>query len=269
METVIEVSDLCKFYTGVAAVDGVSLSVGRGEVFGVLGPNGAGKTTAAECVAGLRRPDGGSVRVLGLDPARDPAAARDAGLLPRARVPAPPAGQPAASLADPRRPRGYPPHRRGDRTGLARGSRSRGVRSQPAGGLGARCCCDGGKRRDGRRSRVSTRHRDTHRSYHPGGQRGDLLPRDLCLRVVFPTEALPELARRIGQILPFTYGVRAIREAWTLGTMDWTAFAVLAATVSSRSPPDCTCSAGRPTTEHHDQQLTPANATNQRARRAG
>jgi ABC-2 type transport system permease protein len=49
--------------------------------------------------------------------------------------------------------------------------------------------------------------------------------------VVFPTEALPELARRIGQILPFTYGVRAIREAWTLGTMDWTAFAVLAATV--------------------------------------
>lgn len=56
METVIEVSDLCKFYAGVAAVDGVSLSVGRGEVFGVLGPNGAGKTTAVECVAGLRRP---------------------------------------------------------------------------------------------------------------------------------------------------------------------------------------------------------------------
>ena len=49
--------------------------------------------------------------------------------------------------------------------------------------------------------------------------------------VVFPTEALPELARRIGQILPFTYGVRAIREAWVLGATDWTAFAVLAATV--------------------------------------
>lgn len=49
--------------------------------------------------------------------------------------------------------------------------------------------------------------------------------------VVFPTEALPELARRIGAVLPFTYGVRAIREAWTAGARDWTAFAVLAATV--------------------------------------
>jgi len=76
MEPVIEVSALRKVYAGVAAVDGVSLSVGRGEVFGVLGPNGAGKTTTVECVAGLRRPDGGSVRVLGLDPARDPAAVR-------------------------------------------------------------------------------------------------------------------------------------------------------------------------------------------------
>lgn len=49
--------------------------------------------------------------------------------------------------------------------------------------------------------------------------------------VVFPTEALPDLARRIGEVLPFTYGVRAIRQAWTVGAMDWTAFAVLAATV--------------------------------------
>lgn len=48
-------------------------------------------------------------------------------LLPRARVPAPPAGQPAASLADPGRPRCYPPHRRRDRTGPARGGRSCGV----------------------------------------------------------------------------------------------------------------------------------------------
>jgi ABC-2 type transport system ATP-binding protein len=47
---------------------------GRGEVFGVLGPNVAGKTTTVEGVAGLRRPDGGSVRVLGPDPARDPEA---------------------------------------------------------------------------------------------------------------------------------------------------------------------------------------------------
>lgn len=56
METVIEVSDLCKFYAGVAAVDGVSLSVGRGEVFGVLGPNGAGKTTAPQNARGQSQP---------------------------------------------------------------------------------------------------------------------------------------------------------------------------------------------------------------------
>jgi ABC-2 type transport system permease protein len=49
--------------------------------------------------------------------------------------------------------------------------------------------------------------------------------------VVMPTEALPEPAQRIGQALPFTYAVRAIREAWSAGAADWTAFAVLAATI--------------------------------------
>lgn len=49
--------------------------------------------------------------------------------------------------------------------------------------------------------------------------------------VVMPSEALPDLARRVGEALPFTYGVRAIREAWTIGTVDWTAFGVLAITV--------------------------------------
>lgn len=49
--------------------------------------------------------------------------------------------------------------------------------------------------------------------------------------VVVPTEALPEFAQRIGQALPFTYGVQAIRQAWSAGTPDWIAFAVLAATV--------------------------------------
>ena len=49
--------------------------------------------------------------------------------------------------------------------------------------------------------------------------------------VVLPTEALPDLAQRISQVLPFTYAVRAIREAWTAGAVDWIAFAVLAATV--------------------------------------
>ncbi|GAA4937778.1 ABC-2 type transport system ATP-binding protein [Nonomuraea thailandensis] len=66
--TVIEINDLRKSYQGRLAVDGVSLTVGRGEIFGLAGPNGAGKTSVVECVSGLRRPDGGTVRVLGLDP---------------------------------------------------------------------------------------------------------------------------------------------------------------------------------------------------------
>ncbi|MEU7568665.1 ABC transporter ATP-binding protein [Streptomyces fradiae] len=68
---IIEVSDVRKVYGGRAAVDGVTFAVEEGEVFGVLGPNGAGKTTTVECVAGLRRPDGGTVRVAGHDPAAD------------------------------------------------------------------------------------------------------------------------------------------------------------------------------------------------------
>ncbi|WP_374982434.1 ABC transporter ATP-binding protein [Streptomyces fradiae] len=68
---IIEVSDVRKVYGGKAAVDGVTFAVEEGEVFGILGPNGAGKTTTVECVAGLRRPDGGTVRVAGHDPAAD------------------------------------------------------------------------------------------------------------------------------------------------------------------------------------------------------
>jgi len=73
---VLEIRDLRKSYGGQPAVDGLSLSVLPGEVFGVLGPNGAGKTTTVECAAGLGRPDSGTVRVLGLDPATDPAEVR-------------------------------------------------------------------------------------------------------------------------------------------------------------------------------------------------
>ena len=76
MDRVVEVTDLHKRYGQVTAVAGVSLSVSRGEVFGVVGPNGAGKTTTVECIAGLRRPDAGRVRVLGLDPVATPAAVR-------------------------------------------------------------------------------------------------------------------------------------------------------------------------------------------------
>ncbi|GAB3927212.1 ABC transporter ATP-binding protein [Kribbella albertanoniae] len=52
-------------------VDGVSFSVGEGEIFGILGPNGAGKTTTVECISGLRVPDEGRIRVVGLDPVGD------------------------------------------------------------------------------------------------------------------------------------------------------------------------------------------------------
>jgi ABC-2 type transport system ATP-binding protein len=60
-----------KRYGGRAVVDGLSFSVRSGEVFALLGPNGAGKTTTVEILEGYRRPDGGQVRVLGLDPVRE------------------------------------------------------------------------------------------------------------------------------------------------------------------------------------------------------
>ena len=71
MENVIEVSGLRKAYGKTIAVADVSLTVQRGEIFGILGPNGAGKTTSVESIIGLREPDGGSVHVLGHDPRRE------------------------------------------------------------------------------------------------------------------------------------------------------------------------------------------------------
>jgi ABC-2 type transport system ATP-binding protein len=67
---VIEVSGLRKRYGDREAVRGIDLEVVRGEIFAFLGPNGAGKTTTVEILEGFRRPDGGTVRVLGADPAR-------------------------------------------------------------------------------------------------------------------------------------------------------------------------------------------------------
>ncbi len=68
---IVEVSDLRKRYGSHVAVDGVSFAVEEGEIFGILGPNGAGKTTTVESIAGLRKPDGGTIRVLGFDPQQD------------------------------------------------------------------------------------------------------------------------------------------------------------------------------------------------------
>jgi ABC-2 type transport system ATP-binding protein len=76
METVIECDHLRKRYRSTVAVDDVSFTVRRGEIFGILGPNGAGKTTTVESLSGLRTPDSGQVRVLGLDPRRDRRALR-------------------------------------------------------------------------------------------------------------------------------------------------------------------------------------------------
>jgi ABC-2 type transport system ATP-binding protein len=73
---VISVSHLGKRYGSTVAVDDVSLQVDEGEIFGLIGPNGAGKTTTMECVQGLRKPDRGTMTVLGLDPQRDAAALR-------------------------------------------------------------------------------------------------------------------------------------------------------------------------------------------------
>ncbi|MFI6802756.1 ABC transporter ATP-binding protein [Streptosporangium canum] len=71
MPAVIEVRNLHKRYEDKVAVDDVSLTVQEGEIFGILGPNGAGKTTTVECIEGLRMPDRGEIRVLGLDPLKD------------------------------------------------------------------------------------------------------------------------------------------------------------------------------------------------------
>ena len=67
----IQVAGLRKTYGRTVAVDHVAFDVQPGEIFGLIGPNGAGKTTTLECVEGLRRPDQGTISVLGLDPVRD------------------------------------------------------------------------------------------------------------------------------------------------------------------------------------------------------
>ena len=71
-DPVIRVRDFRKTYGDFVAVDGISFDVQQGEIFGLLGPNGAGKTSTLESLEGLRAPDGGSLLVMGIDPARQP-----------------------------------------------------------------------------------------------------------------------------------------------------------------------------------------------------
>ena len=70
-ENFVEVANLQKRYNSVNAVDGISFYIAKGEVFGLLGPNGAGKTTTIEIMEGLRKSDGGKVRINGFDPQKN------------------------------------------------------------------------------------------------------------------------------------------------------------------------------------------------------
>ncbi len=93
-DTALEVVDLVKRYGDRTAVDGVSFTVARGTVCALLGPNGAGKTSTVEVCEGFRDADGGSVRVLGLDP-RDQALRVRVGVMPQSGggYPGMPAGE--------------------------------------------------------------------------------------------------------------------------------------------------------------------------------
>src|SRR5947209_15726631 len=84
----MEVTGLVKSYGSLNAVDGLSFEVAPGTVTALLGPNGAGKTTTVEICEGFRRPDGGTVQVLGLDPADPALKARIGVMLQSGGVPA-------------------------------------------------------------------------------------------------------------------------------------------------------------------------------------
>ncbi len=72
----IELQGLTKKYGSFTAVNGIDLTVPRGELFGFLGPNGAGKTTSLRMIAGILQPTAGAVRIGGIDMAKDPVAAK-------------------------------------------------------------------------------------------------------------------------------------------------------------------------------------------------
>ncbi|HVC36406.1 MAG TPA: ABC transporter ATP-binding protein [Candidatus Dormibacteraeota bacterium] len=84
-QPILKVKGLSKIYDGRAAVDNISFTVQKGEVFGILGPNGAGKTTTLEMIETMRPMDGGSITVNGLDVAKqEDAVKRIIGVQPQA-----------------------------------------------------------------------------------------------------------------------------------------------------------------------------------------
>ena len=86
--SVVRVADVTKTYGDFRALDGLSLSVERGETFGLLGPNGAGKTTTIQLLTGQASPDAGEVSVLGTDPATEPIETRRRiGIVPEKEAP--------------------------------------------------------------------------------------------------------------------------------------------------------------------------------------
>ncbi len=83
MELAVETRGLSRRFGDLRAVDGIDLAVPRGSFYGFLGPNGAGKSTTIRCLTGLLRPSGGTMRILGLDPAVDDVAVkRKTGVVP-------------------------------------------------------------------------------------------------------------------------------------------------------------------------------------------
>jgi ABC-2 type transport system ATP-binding protein len=82
-ETLLGLRDVTKRFGSLAAVDGLSLEVRRGEIFGLLGPNGAGKTTLIHCAIGLLQPDGGEVRVGAAGNPREPLVRAHMGIAPQ------------------------------------------------------------------------------------------------------------------------------------------------------------------------------------------
>jgi ABC-2 type transport system ATP-binding protein len=71
-EPILSVQNLRKTYGSFTAVDDVSFQVYPGQIFGLLGPNGAGKTTTLECLEGIRKPDAGTLNVMGVNPSQEP-----------------------------------------------------------------------------------------------------------------------------------------------------------------------------------------------------